>query len=256
MPQVIDLVNLSREFGVDYIIWGLYTLSHNRFKIYLKIIVPYSEDEVKVKLFETHKDSLSYCVSKISEYLINFLQLKLRILGNRKQLKDTKIVPEKMDAYEYLMKGFLFHIGYKREEMIDSAIYYYKKALLIDSTNFYVLYNLGNAYLKKKDFNKALYFYSKAQNRGFIDPDLLNNMACVYIFLNEYEKAKFYIKKAISITGETPFILLNKGVISYKQRKYAEANVLFNKALTLDPQNYRAMYYPVSYTHLTLPTKA
>lgn len=73
------------------------------------------------------------------------------------------------DTSEYYVERGLFHQAYIHqfgEENIDSAIYYYKSALVTNPKYVESWYNLGLCYAELKDQTKALQSYSKALKYG------------------------------------------------------------------------------------------
>lgn len=73
------------------------------------------------------------------------------------------------DTSDYYVERGLFHQGFIHqfgEENMDSAIYYYKSALVTNPKYVESWYNLGLCYAELKDQTKALQSYSKALKYG------------------------------------------------------------------------------------------
>jgi len=97
----------------------------------------------------------------------------------------------------------------KQTFILDSAEYYYKKAILF-SRNLKILkvsseLGLANIYYLKKDFNKAKKIYHKllvdTKNNGMDDEFCVSNrnLGQVYYNIKEYDNALIYFKKVDSI---------------------------------------------------------
>lgn len=146
-------------------------------------------------LYQAEEDPI--CV----EYYTTAYQLKpnnmdaIYALAYAKQLfgkiEEARTLYRKMasDTSDYYIERGLFHQGYIHqfgEENMDSAIYYYKSALVTNPKYVESWYNLGLCYAEYKDQTKALQSYSKAlkyARQGNYDPAFIEEV--------EREAAKF-----------------------------------------------------------------
>lgn len=86
------------------------------------------------------------------------------------------------DTSDYYVERGLFHQGFIHQfgdENMDSAIYFYKSALVTNPKYVESWYNLGLCYAELKDRTKALQSYSKALKygrQGNYDPDFIEEV--------------------------------------------------------------------------------
>ena len=241
-PNVEDIAKIAKEELADFAVYGIFTKrGKDSISIYVEIIDVFLAKDIYTKSFISNISNLK----GIKDTIATFVILKLGFKPVFQEGKDYtySIMPSIESAYEFLMKGFIFHIGYGESKNIDSALYFYQRSYNIDSTNFYLLYNLGNLYLDKLDYDKALVYYLKALSLGFTDLDLLNNISVIYLYTEQLDKAYTFLKKAHEIDRNNPAVLTNLGIYFFKKGDYQNAMEKFREVLNQQPHNYSALYY-------------
>lgn len=80
--------------------------------------------------------------------------------------------------------------------------------------------DLGNSYIRAKQYPQALESYQKAVKLGSNDVNLFINMSASYYNLNNYESAIVYSKKALSVESSNSRAMGNLLVVYYKTNKH------------------------------------
>lgn len=128
------------------------------------------------------------------------------------------------EANQLFMKGIK---SFKNDKNLDSAIYHFKESILIKPiANTY--YELGNAFLEKKEYLNAIKSYGIAEQLGF-EPysKILYNSSCVYSLMNNVEMSGKYLEYALqSGYSNMHNIYLDKDLNNLKKTEY------FSLALT------------------------
>ncbi len=242
IPKSEAIAKIAQEEKADFAVWGILSPSgSDSTNIYLKLIDVFLAKEIYTKVFRFKISNIKEMSHILSTTIIT--DLGLQSLTQREEFHETSTMPSVQGAYEFLMKGFIFHIGYAKTQNIDSALYFYHRSYAIDSNNFYLLYNLGNLYLEKSDYSSALAFYQKAISLGFTDADLFNNIGIVYLHTDQMDKAYNFLEKAYAIDKNNPSILTNLGMYFLKKQNYINAIQKFNEALNYQPNFLSALYY-------------
>jgi tetratricopeptide (TPR) repeat protein len=87
------------------------------------------------------------------------------------------------------------YINYMNQELYESSIAYYKKAISIDSTYSTPIYNLGYSYENLEFYDKAAKYYSKALVYLSNNPSVYNRRGLVNIKLENFYEAIADFKK-------------------------------------------------------------
>jgi tetratricopeptide (TPR) repeat protein len=134
-----------------------------------------------------------------------------------------------LNAY-YLNKLALL---YEESGLNDLAALYYEKAIKEDDATALYFFNLGNVYLKTKDYSKAVVYYSRAIEIDEQYADAYNNIAySLYLDGRNLDMAEEYINKALELTSDKKAYYYDTLGLIYKKRKaYKAAREYFSKAL-------------------------
>lgn len=132
---------------------------------------------------------------------------------------------------------------YLKEEKPDSAIYYYKKALDLQPNYPDASKYLGLAYLKKADFDEADKAMYAAQNMSS-SSDALKVLSSEYLILaskafnsSETDRAIRFCEKAIQINPQNAEAYYNLGGYYMTLQNLAKTREYWKKALDVNP-NY------------------
>ncbi|MBT4790146.1 MAG: tetratricopeptide repeat protein [Halobacteriovoraceae bacterium] len=120
--------------------------------------------------------------------------------------KSTELIEEilEVDASNAHAWNFLGYSLLERNEKLDDAYKYIKKAVELSPDDGYIRDSLGWYYYKKGATTKALSELKKAIKLVPGDVSINKHMAIIYSNLKNFNKAKFYIKKALdSVQAES-----------------------------------------------------
>jgi tetratricopeptide (TPR) repeat protein len=134
-----------------------------------------------------------------------------------------------LNAYYLNKLGLL----YEESGLNDLAVLNYEKAIKEDDTTALYFFNLGNVYLKTKDYSKAVAYYNKAIEIDKQYADAYNNIAySLYLDGRNLDMAEDYIKKALTLKSDKKAYYYDTLGLIYKKRKaYKQAREYFNRAL-------------------------
>ena len=148
-----------------------------------------------------------------------------------------RLNPDYSDAYNYL--GVLY---FRRGE-VDLAIASYQKAL----DNIYYMkpqdahFNLGYAYLSRKEYRKAALQLERAIELIPNYVDAYNNLGKAYEGLGQYDKARFNYEKAVEFNPQYADAYLNLGKLLYRSGERKRARWSFTQVIKLEPGSDMAM---------------
>ena len=145
-----------------------------------------------------------------------------------------------------LKKLFEEGVAASRANDHDAAIEKFNAAAQIIPTCHDCYYNIGYAYLQKKDEKQAEQAWLKAIE---IKPDYaeaLNGLATLYNNQKRFEEAAAMSAKAASAGGASGSgnadAIYNQGIILWNQGKIAEAKAKFEETLKADPNHADSHY--------------
>ena len=142
-------------------------------------------------------------------------------------------------------------MAYQRLDKDHRAINFFELALQADDNNIAAMNNLANSLKKIEQYFKAEQIYKKIikLNPSYIN--VYNNYGNLKSDINDTENAIKLFNQGLNIMEEkniNPLVLLNHLALAFQSlNRVTETIETVNKILKIDP---------VSYTHLTLPTKA
>src|SRR5256885_2039011 len=122
-----------------------------------------------------------------------------------------------------------------------SAIKYYDKALILNSTDIYALYNKALALDNLGRLDEAITYYQKVLEITPNDTDSLSNTGLAYYNLGEPAKAITYYDKVLSINPDDADALYNKGLALEKLGAKSNATSYFKKVIAVNPSDAGAL---------------
>jgi tetratricopeptide (TPR) repeat protein len=155
--------------------------------------------------------------------------LDLAISYSKKALKYIK----KANSMSYI--GFL----HTKNNELDSAEYYIRVAIEMDSSRALFYENLGNIKTKKGQFPEAIECFKHAL--GLDSSKIVNwvNLGVAYSSIQEYKESESYYLKALSIDPNSELARMNYGILLYLEERYLEAVSEFDYISTnLNAENY------------------
>jgi tetratricopeptide (TPR) repeat protein len=125
----------------------------------------------------------------------------------------------------------------------DTAIAKFQAALAVQATCHECYFNIGYAYLQKKDEAQAEASWKKALELKADHAETLNALATLYNNQKRFDEASaISAKAAASAPAGNADAIYNQGIILWNAGKIAEAKVKFEEATKADPGNADARF--------------
>ncbi|MEZ5294503.1 MAG: tetratricopeptide repeat protein [Vicinamibacterales bacterium] len=135
-----------------------------------------------------------------------------------------------------LRKTFEEGVAASRAKDYDTAIAKFEAALALQPTCHECYYNIGYAYLQKKDEKQAEEQWKKALEQKPDHAETLTALATLYNQQKRFEEAAAVSAKVTAASpGGSADAIYNQGIILWNSGKTAEAKVKFEEAVAADP---------------------
>ncbi len=116
----------------------------------------------------------------------------------------------------------------------------YSQLIQADSSDAQAFNNYAYSLVERNEkLNKALLYAKKALKLDPNNPSYLDTIGWVYYKLNDLRKAKKYIEQSISIQGDNAVVLEHLGDILMRTNDWTNASVYYKKAYEYDRENLR-----------------
>ncbi len=126
--------------------------------------------------------------------------------------------------------------------MIDQAIYFYKRAVFLSPKNPLRYESITNSLIEKQRFKEAEEFLDDATNSGIDYQSIYEQYARSLFYQRKLEKAVMYFDKALE-NSENRISLLNLMGICYKDlNKFDEAIKYYDIAIREDPKDTKVLF--------------
>ncbi len=129
-----------------------------------------------------------------------------------------------------------YYIGecYAATEKLDSAAYFYQKAIQTDPEYPYAYIGEGKLALKNNNANQANDLFKKAIGFAKKDPAIHTSVAEAYIDVKQYDKAEEVLDKARSVKKNYSGIYVAEGDMLMSQGKSGDACARYENAILFD----------------------
>jgi tetratricopeptide (TPR) repeat protein len=136
----------------------------------------------------------------------------------------------------------LYYIGksYEKQNNINNAIYYYKKALNTEKELVAAWYNLGLLYARQNRFNEAINFFEMATRLDKKFAFAYYNLANVFLMQNKYQAAIDNYNSAINLNSDLAPAYFNLAYIYNKINQKEASLKYYEKYLALNPEDSEA----------------
>jgi len=214
---------------------------------------------------------------------VNRLQQIYDSCNSRMQFECALRVAKQMNQYLYntdsdtsLRYAISFRFignSFSDLRIFDSAICYYNKSLdilnkqkrtsTIDAS--YCFLNIGNVYLKRKNYKQSLIYFPKAQNplgeKHSLIADISSSIGVCHYYLAQYNLAKTYYMDALDIymslspdnnSRDVARILNNLGALNSKLGEYILAESQISKAINIDINIFGRNHHQVAEDQIAL----
>ncbi len=126
---------------------------------------------------------------------------------------------------------------YGAEEKLDSAAYFYQKAIEADPEYPYSYIGEGKLSLKNKNISSANDLFKKAIGFAKKNPAIHTAVAEAYIDVKQYDKAEEVLDKARSVKKNFSGIYVAEGDMLMAQGKTGDACAKYENAILFDPND-------------------
>ena len=131
----------------------------------------------------------------------------------------------------------------------DGAIAKFQEAITLLSACHNCYYNIGHAYLQKKDEARAEEAFRQALDRKGDYVEALNSLATLYNSQKRLDEASALSARAAEFGGGDAGTVYNRGIILWNAGKIAEARVKFEEAIGL-AQNHAPSHFQLGMARL------
>ncbi len=187
----------------------------------------------------------TYRVSATADKLgTGFADTRIRT-GNTSEVTITlSTVPPGTDPkVAELKKAFDEGVAASRANDFDTAIARFQAAIAVQPACHECYFNIGYAYLQKKDEKQAEASWQKALEVKPDHAETLNSLATLFNNQKRFdEAAATSAKAAASAPAGNADAIYNQGIILWNGGKIAEAKVKFEEATKADPTNADARF--------------
>lgn len=173
-----------------------------------------------------------------------FADTRIRI-GNTSEVTITlSTVPPGTDPkMAELKKAFDEGVAASQANQFDTAIARFQAAIAVQPTCHECYFNIGYAYLQKRDEKQAEASWQKALEVKPDHAETLNSLATLFNNQKRFdEAAATSAKAAASAPAGNADAIYNQGIILWNGGKIAEAKVKFQEATKADPNNADARF--------------
>ena len=187
----------------------------------------------------------AYRISASTEKLgSGFADTRIRIGATSEVTITLSVVPPGTDPkLAALKKSFDDGVAASRAGNHDVAITAFQAALGASPTCHECYFNIGYAFMQKKDEKQAEENWKKALEIKGDHPETLNSLATLYNNQKRFdEAAAISAKAAASAPAGNADAIYNQGIILWNAGKIAEAKVKFEAATTADPNHADARF--------------
>jgi len=160
--------------------------------------------------------------------------VKAAMLGNDKNAQYLfseflKVKPQEAAAYFELAKLTM------KQSKADSAEYYMKKAVTLDTANMWYKEVLASVLADRSKYEEAAVLYNQIAEKKDRNSDYLTAAAMQYQRAGKYEEALGLLNKAIEKTGADEDLLIHKEQIFVKMNKLDSTAKIIKQLISLDP---------------------
>ncbi len=145
-----------------------------------------------------------------------------------------KIDPEGVDI------RVLTSIGncHRKLKTFDNGLVFFKKALDLDSANFFALFGIADCYRGLLEYESSLIYWLKILENDPHNKIILTRTGDAYRVLQRYDLSEEYYKRALKINFDT-YAVLGLALLSKERGHYEDAIEKIENLLKNDPKNHR-----------------
>lgn len=175
-------------------------------------------------------------IPEIKPSELNDLREQAKFLYNSNKLDEAQQIYNKISESDKNSDDWLIiaNIAQDKGKPID-AVFYLKKAIALDDSNYKAHYNLGNLYYADDKINMALDEYKKVLRLKKDFAYAYYNKGCCYLKKKSWFNARYEFGLAIKANPDEPSFYYNLAYtckMMKKQKKAQEALEMYNKLMS------------------------
>jgi len=233
---------IARELNVSYLVEGSVKKYDNMFRITVKLINSFDEP-----VWSQEYDEKIENVLKIQREVSKLIAEQLQVTISPEEEKIFIEAPtDNLKAYENYLKG-RFYWGQRTKEDLEQSIYYFNKALELDSTYALAYAGLADAYFimawwrwypKNEGYHKGKEFALKALSVNYNLSEAHATLGGIAMWQDwNWELAEKELKLAISLSPNNATVHQYYSELLNVLGKHKESRVELDLALSLDPHS-------------------
>ncbi len=237
----LSIPEIAQELGAGTILEGSVRRAGQKVRITSQLINAGTDEHIWAETFDRKIDDIFEVQSEIAKHIAT--ELEAQLAPKEELLIETKPT-NNIDAYAFCLKGREFASKYTDDDN-ETAIEFYKKALVVDSNYALAYASLASAY----DQKVRRYFYKEEwrdsailmSNKALsLNPKLAeghSSLAKSYEAKQDYKLAKYHYEKAIRLNPNYYAAIYNLGVVHFNDGKLDKAHQLIKQSVLLEPDN-------------------
>ncbi|MBN2651684.1 MAG: tetratricopeptide repeat protein [Spirochaetales bacterium] len=162
------------------------------------------------------------------------------ILGTEQEDLDRELTPEEKKVAEI---SELSKSGYQllKENLVDDAVFAFKKILALDPDNNYALVGIGDGERKKGNFKEAIKYYKLCLESQPENNYALFGLADCYKALRQYSRAIAVWEKYLIHDNKNITVLTRVADAYRKIKDFRSSKAIYMKVLEMEPNNPYAL---------------
>lgn len=193
-------------------------------------------EQIKVEKTQPLEKKEEMITSKIKPSELNDLREQAKFLYNSNKLDEAQQIYNKISESDKISDDWLIiaNIAQDKGKPID-AVFYLKKAISLDDSNYKAHYNLGNLYYADDKINMALDEYKKVLRLKKDFAYAYYNKGCCYLKKKSWFNARYEFGLAIKANPDEPSFYYNLAYtckMMKKPKKAQEALDMYNKLMS------------------------
>lgn len=122
------------------------------------------------------------------------------------------------------------------------AIACFKRAIVVEKSNYLLWFNLGVTYRSAGDLEAAKDCLLKAYDINPTDHDVLDTLAIVCLSLKQIEEAIYFCYEGLDYFPTDAHLWNTLGVIFFNHADFEQAAESFERAISINPYYYDALF--------------
>lgn len=170
------------------------------------------------------------------------------ILRTPLNLYDEAIELDPLYSRSYSVRGEYYNNVLGNAGRAESD---FKRALMLDETNFAAYNGLGNLAMDQNDYEEALSYFQKAGEFYPNEPVTTSNAGIALVWLERYDEAVAAFQAVIAYVPSYPYAHSGLGWAYYEMQRYQEAVVNITEAIALGDHDRESVHTrALAYMHL------